>query len=101
MVDDDIDRKLRLVMDSEEPKYRQFIKPCYRYGLMAPQINAMTIASKGGTAWKHANGLWVYITDIRGYLIHDFRPRKAVMTYRPKNPLKKAYDGGFIWEAIR
>jgi hypothetical protein len=101
VVDDDIDRKLREVQAGEDPRYREFIKPCYRYGMMAPQINAATIASKGGTAWKHTNGLWVYITDVRGYLIHDHKPKKAVMTYRPKNPLKKASSGGFIWESIR
>lgn len=101
VVDDDIDRKLGEVQASEDPKYRPFIKPCYRYGMMAPQINAMTIASKGGTAWKHTNGLWVYITDIRGFLVNDHSPKRALMTYRPKNPLKKASNGGFIWDVIR
>lgn len=101
VVDDDIDRKLREVQAGEEPKYSPFIKPCARYGMMAPQINATTIASKGGTAWKHTNGLWVYITDIRGYLVHDHSPKNTVMTYQPNHPLQKASSGGFIWGMVR
>ncbi len=101
VVDDDIDRKLREVQASEDPRYAKFIKPCYRYGMMAPQINATTIASKGGTAWKHPNGVWVYITDIRGYLVHDFKPKTAVITYQPNNPLKKGNNGGFVWGVKR
>jgi len=67
----------------------------------APMINATTIASKGGTAWKHPVGLWVYITDIRGYLISDFNPKSAIEIYRPKQPLKRANTGKFYWEVIR
>jgi hypothetical protein len=96
-VDDDIDTKLREVIAGEDPKYRQFIKPCYRYAGLAPQINATTIASKGGTAWKHPNGLWVYITDIRGHLVNDYKPKTSVMTYRPNLPLKQGRNGRFLW----
>ena len=96
--DDDMDRKLREVQAGEDPKYRPFIKPCYRYAVTPPQINATTIASKGGTAWRHPNGLWVYITVIRGYLVHDHKPKRSVMTYQPKHPLQKVSRGGFIWD---
>lgn len=98
-VDDEIDTKLREVQAGEEAKYRPFIKPCYRYAMNAPQINATTIASKGGTAWKHPNGLWVYITDIYGYLVNDFKPKKAVIVYRPVLPLKQGRNGRFLWSA--
>jgi hypothetical protein len=98
-VDDDIDTKLREVQAGEDQRYRPFIKACYRYAMTAPQINAMTIASKGGTAWKHPNGLWVYITDIRGYLVNDFKPNKSVVTYRPKSPLVRGTNGRFLWES--
>ena len=101
VVDDDIDTKLREIQSGEEPKYRPFIKPCYRYGMSAPQINAMSIANKGGTAWKHPNGLWVYITDINGYLVNNFKPKKAVVVYRPNLPLKKNRTGGFSWGITR
>lgn len=101
VVDDDIDTKLRTVRAGEDPKYRKFIQPCYRYGMHAPQINATTIASKGGTAWKHPIGLWVYITDVRGYLINDFMPKSAVTVYRPKIPMKKSNSGRFFWEVVK
>jgi len=97
VVDDDIDTKLREVQASEYSQYRPFIKPCYRYGMMAPQINATTIASKGGTAWKHPNGLWVYITDIKGRLVDNYKPRKSVMLYQPLHPLKQGRRGFFLW----
>jgi len=101
VVDDDMDTRLREIQAGEDPRYRRFIKACYRYGMMPPQINAMTIAGKGGTAWKHVNGLWVYITDARGYLVNDYKPRKAVVTYRPKLPLIKGSNGGLLWDTIR
>lgn len=101
VVDDDIDTRLREVQAGEEAKYSPFIKPCYRYAMTAPQINAIKIATKGGTAWKHPNGLWVYITDIRGYLVNDFKPRKAVVTYRPNIPLTRGRNGGFHWSTSK
>lgn len=97
VVDDDIDTKLREIQAGEEAKYRPFIKACNRYGMNAPQINATTIASKGGTAWKHPNGLWVYITDINGHLVNNFKPKNAVMVYRPHLPLKQSRNGRFLW----
>ena len=98
IVDDDIDANLRQVQAGEDQLYRPFIKPCYKYSSSAPQINATVIASKGGTAWKHPNGLWVYITDKRGFLVNDFRPEKSIMTYGPKLPLEKGRNGRFLWE---
>ena len=98
-VDDRIDAKLREVRLNEDSKYRKFIKPCYRYASMAPQINATTIASKGGTAWKHPNGLWVYITDIKGYLVNDYKPKVSVVIYQPNIPLKQGRNGRFLWGA--
>lgn len=98
VVDDDIDIKLRTVRASEDTRYQPLIQPCYRYGVMAPQINAATIASKGGTAWKHPNGLWVYITDRRGFLVSDFIPKQAATVYRPKTPMKVGKNGRLLWE---
>jgi len=101
VIDDDIDEKLKQVMSYEDPKYRTFIKPCYRYGMSAPQINAMTIASKGGTAWLHQNGLWVYITDINNKLVMDFKPKTAVQIYQPKQPLIRDNQGLLKWKTVR
>lgn len=96
-VDDDIAQKLAVIKAKENPKYAKFIKSCYKYSYASPAINAMTIASKGGTAWKHPNGLWVYITDIRGYMVPDFKPAEYTMIYQPKWPLVKGRDGRLIW----
>ena len=100
-VDDDMDTRLREIQVGEDPKYRKFIKPCYRYGSMAPQINATNIAAKGGTAWKHPNGLWVYITDLRGHLVSDFKPNNFVIVYRPNIPLKQDRNHRFLWGVTR
>jgi hypothetical protein len=101
IVDDDIDTRLRDVQNTEDPKYQAFIQPCYRYAMNPPQINATTIASKGGTAWQHANGLWVYIMDAKGRLVHDFKPKKYIQIYRPKMPLTKSRSGNFLWESVK
>lgn len=99
-VDDDIAQKLEQIKAKENPKYAKFIQACAKYGFASPAINAMTIASKGGTAWKHPNGLWVYITDIRGFMVHDFQPNVFTQIYRPKHPLVKSRDGRLMWEMI-
>lgn len=101
-VDDDIEQKLQQIKKNERSEVSKFIKACYRYSYLAgPGINAMTIASKGGTAWKHPNGLWVYLTDIRGYLVPNFQPREYVQINRPKWPLQKNdREGSLVWEAI-
>ena len=101
LVDDDIDRKLAEIQLTQEHQYRPFIKACSRYAMSSPQINAMTIASQGGTAWKHTNGLWVYITDIHGRLVHNYSPTNPVMTYRPTEPLENASNGKFKWKVFR
>lgn len=98
-VDDDIDNKLREVQKAEG-KYAAFIKPCYRYGVSAPQINAASIAKSGGTAWRHPNGLWVYILDGRGHFVTNFQPRVYVEMYQPSTPLTQ-HSGGFKWRVIR
>jgi len=101
VVDDDMNKRLRQAQASENAKYRPFIKTCYSYSMMAPQISATTIASRGGTAWKHINGLWLYITDRRGYLVNDFAPKGALIVYRPKLPLTRGRNGRFLWGMTR
>ncbi|ARU57944.1 hypothetical protein OLMES_3924 [Oleiphilus messinensis] len=93
MVDDDIQRKLNQVRESEPEQQRQFIKPCFYEGFSGASISAMTIASKGGTAWLNQNGLWVYITDAKGRHIVDYSPRKFVKKLSPKLPLQKTSTG--------
>lgn len=101
VLDDDLTLKLNSVRGSEPKQYRQFISACNHFGPRSPQINAMTIASLGGTSWKTENGIWVYITDARGFYVADYIPTKYVQLYRPKMPLDKLSTGKFKWTVLR
>ena len=61
----------------------------------------MTIAGKGGTAWLHPNGLWVYLIDASGKLVVDFEPKTAVKIYQAKLPLEPLKTGGYRFSSIR
>jgi len=101
-VDDDTARKLREVQSGIEiAAYRPYIIPCSTYSYSSPLINAMTIASKGGTAWQHPNGLWVYLIDASGKLVVDFEPKIAINIYQANLPLQPTKRGGFHWSSIR
>ncbi|GAB1260589.1 hypothetical protein [Aurantivibrio plasticivorans] len=100
-VDDDLNAKLSEVKRTDNQKFRSFFKACSHFAGNSPQINAMNIASKGGTAWKHPNGLWVYITDAKGQLVSDFQPRLFTEMYQPDQPLKVGANGGFKWSVKR
>lgn len=95
VVDDDRDAKLKVVRLDEDPKFRVFIQPCYHFSASPPRISAMTIASLGGTAWQHPNGLWVYIRDAQGRLVPNFKPNRSTQTYRPVWPLQSMGAGKF------
>ncbi len=97
IVDDDTNAKLREIQAGEQMPYAKFIKACYHYAPSPAQINAMTIANHGGTAWQHENGLWVYITDAKNRMVHDFLPRSAVVVYQPKIPFERDQHGNFLW----
>jgi len=96
-IDDDIENKLKQVRQDEEPQYRKFIKACYNYGMSPPLINAQTIATRGGTAWRHKNGLWVYIEDIHGHPVANFKPHNAVAVFQPDMPLRTDGNGKFYF----
>ncbi|WP_226704504.1 hypothetical protein [Microbulbifer elongatus] len=100
VVDDDTQRKLEQVKTKEPAKYAQFIRPCSNYGFSSPEINAMTIATRGGTAWISNIGLWVYITDANENLVADYQPENFLKIYRPKKPYQAGTNGGFHWETI-
>jgi len=101
VVDDDLSNKIAEAQKKEDSKFSPFIQGCHKYAMTPPAVTAMTIASKGGTAWRHPNGVWLYVTDARGYLVSDFMPKVYVEVYRPKSPLKKEKNGKFAWEVIR
>lgn len=101
LVDNETDKELAAVRAAEPRKYAPFIKACVHYDYAGQGINAMTIASRGGTAWEHPNGLWVYITDATGKLVCDYRPAVATQIYQPLLPLRPTGDGKFRWHSIR
>lgn len=94
-VDDDMDQRLKIIQSGEKPTYRKFIKPCFRFASGPPQINAMNIASLGGTAWQHKNGLWVYITDAKNHHVPNFKPNNTLRIYQPVWPLKPLGNGKY------
>ncbi len=77
VVDDDIEQRLKAVRNSEKPGHRLSIQPTQYFASAPSAINAMTIASMGGTAWQHPNGLWVYITA-DDLLVPNFQPQKSL-----------------------
>lgn len=99
-VDDDMSKKLAEVQRRELPKLAPYIKNCYHFSSAPAAINAQTIASQGGTAWLHPNGLWVYITDAYGRMVKDFKPKLYVVIYQPKEPLVRT-NGKFVWGIVR
>lgn len=101
VVEDDVETKLNHVRSLEPKLYRNWIKPCYGYTNAPPQISAMTIAGTGTTVWHHPIGIWVYVTDSRGYPVIDYKPVNPTVVYRPKVPLVKSKTGGYIWGRLR
>jgi hypothetical protein len=95
VVDDDLEQKIKVVRRNEKPEFRKNIKAAYHFGSAPAAINAMTIASLGGTAWQHTNGLWVYITDDNNLLVPNFQPQKFIKIYRPVWPLQSMGAGKF------
>ncbi|GAA3943751.1 hypothetical protein [Litoribacillus peritrichatus] len=98
-MDDDINKKVYAISQQQEPKFQPFILPVQNYGVNPPFIEAITIASHGGTTWQGKNGQWVYIVDAKGNLVLDFNPLDAVKVYRPDFPLVKSSDGKFNYSS--
>lgn len=100
-VDDNTRQKLEEVRRSEPAARREFIHACVNRGGQGRQFNnAMKVAMQGGTAWKHPNGLWVFITDAAGRLIVDYEPQQADEILGPTLPLKEV-RGGYQWTQRR
>lgn len=94
-VDDKTNQQVAVAKIGEDPKYSRFLLPCSVYAMGAPAINALSIASKGGTAWQHPNGVWVFILDAEGKMVSDFKPNKFTMMYQPNQPLVVGASGKF------
>lgn len=99
-VEDKTNHEVRQVKLIEGAKYAPFILPCSTYSYNAPQINAISIASKGGTAWRHPNGVWVYILDSSGKMVHNFTPKVYERIIQPTLPLKIGSGGRYAIHTI-
>jgi len=98
-VEDDFEQKLNHVKSLEPEQYRNGIKPCYSYRNGSQSTNAMVIAGLGTTVWQHPIGIWVYITDLEGNFIVDYKPVNPVVVYRPNIPLEKGRVSGYLWSS--
>ena len=100
----DVTEQLLAEVRAAEPAHkRRHIKAAADYsGLVGAYINSMTIASKGGTAWLHKNGLWVYITDSKGRLVSDYQPSRVntLRILQPILPLQAVSSGSFRWHQL-
>lgn len=100
LMDDEMNKKLEIIRSRENQKYAPFIKNCYNFSASPAPINAQKVASLGGTAWKDPIGLWVYITDVKGRMVKDFKPKLYTVMYQPKHPLRMQ-NGKLVWGIVR
>lgn len=102
IVDDSIHRDLAEVKAVEDKLVVSGIKSTTDYSKLAgASINAQQIANRGGTAWQHPNGIWVYLMDGKGRLVCDYEPRVAKTILQPLLPLRPTGNGEFKWTARR
>lgn len=97
-VDDNTAMKLRQTRAAEGAPYSDFIFACSSYSLHAPNITAQKIAALGGTAWRHSNGLWVFIVDAEENFVMDYIPKQWEVIYQPKYPLEENAYGKLRWD---
>lgn len=64
----------------------------YSFAASGGHIQAMTIASFGGVAWRHPNGVYLFMRDAAEHLVCDYVPRRFTRIYRPIIPLRKNGD---------
>ena len=99
-LDDKVLAQLEEVYADEPAHLKKAIFPAATYTLNAtPDVAAMRIAGDGGVAWKHPNGLWVYLKlekNGKEILVCDYRPRNAVAVVGPELPLRPV-GKKFVW----
>ena len=83
----------------ERQQVRNGILPVgdYDFWASARHIQSMEIASRGGVAWQHPNGAYMFIKDANGYPVADFRPNVYSRIYHPHLPLRIARPGRVRW----
>jgi hypothetical protein len=114
-VADETNRLLAEVRAGEPSLKAPFIKACYDYDEWTGSfINAMTIASRGGTVWQHKNGLWVFISipvvevvdkkqKVMLKPVPDYspNPKTTLRIFRPIAPLQATASGRVRWTEIK
>ena len=87
---------------ASEPKHlRPGILPVTKFSTLTGDTNtALRIAMKGGVAWEHPNGLWVFLRDAKGGLVPDHDPALMRRKVGPKLPMEPAPGGGFRIEYL-
>lgn len=95
IVDDDINKKVEMIRQQHDAKFRLYIQPVQNFGSSSPVIVAMSVAAKGGVAWQGKNGQWVYITDAQGIPVCDFTPNNYLKIIQPKKPLIRKPNGDY------
>ena len=102
VLDDQKNAMLKAVRAEYPAEKRNGIKACVDYfsGLTGAAITAQVIASRGGAAWLHPNGLWVYAEDKTKTLIPRFKPLTSKKIYQVWWPLRPK-GGGFEWREIQ
>ncbi len=103
ILDDDVLDKLAEVKASEPPELSNFIFPTATYNWETKSYPEK-IAAKGGVAWQHPNGLWVFLRFERfGKIIlcPDYLPKNAKQIIGPELPLKWTKWGGFTWRYLK
>lgn len=105
-LEDSEDRAIAAAIANEPASFRPFIRSVRHYsGWSGRGIEAMTIASHGGVAWRIGRANWVYIRDALDRLICDYQPRHSYEVYGPVLPLRIAGRDGrrtcFQWQRLR
>lgn len=100
-VDDNMALKFKQAVKEEPIVQAQHMEPCYDTFYGPPQINAMKFANSGGTAWQHANGLWICVKDKDGIPVFDYEPKECKVMLRPKYPFVRSANGQYKFDTLR
>lgn len=99
--DDQTLQKLKEVHAGEPAPIAPRIRPAQDFSsVSAMDIAAMSIAASGGVAWRHPNGLWVYVADKDGKPL-VYEPAVWTVIYTPRIPLQGSDKDGYRWSIRR
>lgn len=90
LVDDSTTRLVEAARLDEPESLRGGIQSVGEFSFFASggHIQAMEVASRGGVAWQHPNGVYLFLRDANGLPVCDYLPRRFRRIYRPHIPLQ-------------